>query len=120
VILVTGAIASGKKTYARSLGYEEEDLADATLDERPVVFNVQDMVALTSDLDELLEGLIAKDVVIMTEVGSGVVPRDSSERAWREEVGRLAIELGQRADVVVRMVCGIPVAVKGELPEPRA
>ena len=115
MIFVTGARASGKKTFARSLGYADADLADATLAGGPVVFNVQDMVALTSDDEELLEELAVKEVVISTEVGSGVVPRDSQERAWREQVGRLSCALAARAETVVRMVCGIPVVLKGEL-----
>ena len=43
--LVVGGAASGKLEYVRSLGYDNSQLADATLDERPVLYNLQDMVA---------------------------------------------------------------------------
>lgn len=112
MILVVGAIASGKKTYVRSLGYAEEDFSNANCEEGPVVYNAQDLVALSESDDELIEQLAVKDVVICTEVGCGVVPQSSEERAWRESVGRLTCELARRADKVVRMVCGIPVVLK--------
>jgi adenosyl cobinamide kinase/adenosyl cobinamide phosphate guanylyltransferase len=44
VILVIGGAASGKRSYVRSLGYTDEQMADAALDERPVIYNLQDMV----------------------------------------------------------------------------
>ena len=44
-----------------------------------------------------------------------VVPLDAQERAWREAVGRMSCELASQAETVVRMVCGIPVVLKGEL-----
>ena len=112
MILVVGAIASGKKTYVRSLGYADDDFANASCEDGPVVFNAQDLVALGESDDELFEQLAAKDVVICTEVGCGMVPQSSEERAWRERVGRLTCELARRADTVVRMVCGIPMVLK--------
>ena len=49
-------------------------------------------------------------------VGSGVIPIDYETRLGREAVGRLCVRLAQRAECVVRMVCGIPTVIKGELP----
>lgn len=66
-------------------------------------------------LDDLFETLCAKRVVICDEVGCGVVPIDEGERAWREDVGRLCCRLAERADVVVRLVCGIPQVLRGSL-----
>ena len=43
------------------------------------------------------------------------MPLDAQERAWREAVGRMSCELASQAETVVRMVCGIPVVLKGEL-----
>jgi len=43
--LVVGGAASGKLEYVRSLGYDNSQLADATLDDRPVLYNLQDLVA---------------------------------------------------------------------------
>ena len=54
--------------------------------------------------------------MIATEVGGGVVPVDAGERAAREAAGRLACLLAERADTVVRVFCGLPMALKGKLP----
>lgn len=128
MLLITGAAASGKRTYAKSLGYAAEDMLDAAAedlsvqaiaeDARPVVFDVQDAVLAACkageelDVEVLANVLAAKDVVIACEVGSGVIPADAIYTKAREQAGRLAILLGQRADTVVRMVCGIPTVLK--------
>lgn len=102
MILVVGGIASGKRTYVRSLGYEDEQVAydlQKTLREGPLT---------PKAFDELTH----RKAIVCTEVGLGVVPMNSDERAWRELVGRTCCELSKRADKVVRMVCGIPVVIK--------
>ena len=62
------------------------------------------------------EELSQKKIVIATEVGGGVVPVDPGERAAREAAGRLACLLAGYADTVVRVYCGLPQMLKGELP----
>ncbi len=114
MILVIGAIASGKIEYVRSLGYSDSDIANAILDERPVVNNLQDMVFSDPSGSALLyEALVQKRVVICNEVGSGVIPLDRADRDAREATGRLCNRLAQAAERVVRLVCGIPVVIKG-------
>ena len=44
MILVVGSMASGKRSFLRSLGYDDASMADAVIDGAPVVFNVQDLV----------------------------------------------------------------------------
>lgn len=132
MILIAGGTSSGKATFARNLaaqhGWREEDIA----------FNVEellwgqaegsDQVASAGDdaadhtsskalsaTPELIERLAAKAIVTCSEVGAGIVPLDAQERAWREAVGRMSCELASQAETVVRMVCGIPVVLKGEL-----
>jgi adenosyl cobinamide kinase/adenosyl cobinamide phosphate guanylyltransferase len=114
MILVIGGAASGKRSYARSLGYGDEQMADALLDDRPVVFNVQDMVtASLEDAPSLLEPLLTKELVLCNEVGSGVIPANRTEREGREATGRLCNQLAQQAEKVVRLVAGIPSVIKG-------
>ena len=132
MILITGGTSSGKATFARNLaaqhGWREDDVA----------FNVEELLwgqvesagqiapagddaaghtssKTLSATPELIERLAAKAIVTCSEVGAGIVPLDAQERAWREAVGRMSCELASQADVVVRMVCGIPVVLKGEL-----
>ena len=118
MILVVGGQGAGKRTFARSLGYEDGEMADACLNDLPVIFHVERMVfACPENAEALYEALLTKKVVICNEVGSGVIPTDQEERLGREAVGRLCIRLAQQADAVVRMVCGIPSVIKGSLPE---
>jgi adenosyl cobinamide kinase/adenosyl cobinamide phosphate guanylyltransferase len=88
-------------------------MADAVLDERPVLFNLQDMISKDPGSgDILLAELIKKQVVICNEVGSGVIPAERREREAREKTGRLCILLAQKAEKVVRLVSGIPTILK--------
>ena len=114
MILVIGARASGKREYVKTLGYTDGDIADAALDERPVVCNVQDMVARDPDsATDLLPELLKKEVVVCCEVGCGVIPLERSDRDMREATGRLCVALAREAERVVRIVAGIPTVIKG-------
>ena len=132
MILITGGTSSGKATFARNLaaqhGWREDDVA----------FNVEELLwgqvegagqiapagddaaghadnKTLSATPELIERLAAKAIVTCSEVGAGIVPLDAQERAWREAVGRMSCELASQANAVVRMVCGIPVVLKGDM-----
>lgn len=52
-------------------------------------------------------------IFICTDISSGVVPLQPEERAWREMTGRVLIYLGQEADEVTRIFCGLPQRIKG-------
>lgn len=51
-------------------------------------------------------------VVVSDEVGSGVVPVDAFERAWRENTGRALCVIASRAEQVTRVICGIGMRIK--------
>jgi len=109
MILILGGAASGKHTYVQSLGYADSDIADAELDSRPVLMNLQTLVAHDpANAEALLPLLLNKDVISCDEIGCGVIPIDAEARALRESVGKLCILLAQHAEKVIRMVCGIP------------
>ena len=106
MIFITGPLMSGKRAFARTLCGEDE-----------MICGVQELAAEASDLPALAERLAGEyKVVVATEVGGGVVPVDAAERAAREAAGRLACLLAERADTVVRVLCGLPMTLKGELP----
>ncbi|SHH94333.1 adenosylcobinamide kinase /adenosylcobinamide-phosphate guanylyltransferase [Sporobacter termitidis DSM 10068] len=115
MILVIGGLASGKRDYVKKeFGFTDADMADAALDGRPVVYNLQNLVtASLSSVDGLLPALLLKKVVICNEVGSGVVPIDKTERGAREATGRLCVGLAEKAEKVIRICCGIPSVIKG-------
>ena len=111
MILVIGGYASGKRDYVTGeLGYQDSDLADGVLDDKPVLYNLQNLIGKAPEKAfELLPNLQKKEVVICNEVGCGIVPLDKSERLAREATGRILIELAQQAQRVVRMQWGIPI-----------
>ena len=115
MILVVGGIASGKRTYARSLGFTDSDICEELSSSCPVLLDAQELVR-PEDVDAaLLAELLAasKQVVLCQEVGSGIVPISRGEREWRDRVGSLSKSLAEQADAVVRMVSGIPQVLKG-------
>ena len=46
-------------------------------------------------------------IVICDESGNGIVPIKKQERVWREQTGRLMIELAKQAERVERILCGL-------------
>ena len=84
MILVIGGIASGKRTYVHSLGYDEADFDGDPRSSAPVLLALEELLR-EGALDEATwTRILAKDVVICCEVGSGVVPIDAGERTWRQ------------------------------------
>ena len=116
MILIVGGEGAGKRDFAKSLGYRDADMADACMDERPVIFHVERLVLERPEAaDELYGALLKKEIVICNEVGSGIIPIDKTERLGREAVGRLCVQLARQAEAVVRLVCGLPTVIKGEI-----
>lgn len=115
MILIIGGVASGKRTYAKEvLGISEIEMADGVLDEKRAVFNAHRLAVREEPaLSALIDALCEKDVVIANEVGLGIIPMEKRDREMRENAGRMTNRLAQRAEKVIRMVCGIPQILKG-------
>lgn len=103
-LLIVGATGQNKARFARGC---ESVQTDAHL-------AVRDMMKAGLSHEEMLARLCAFEAVVCDEVGCGVVPIDAFERLWREEVGRLCCDLAMEAQVVLRVVCGLPQVLKGE------
>lgn len=124
MIVVTGGVASGKKTFLEEYGIDLTCVFDArdsqasavSLADATVVFHVEELVREGELARGLFEQLLSKQVLTCTEVGSGVIPLTWDDRQFRERAGSLSSSLAKEADCVVRMVCGIPVVLKGVLP----
>ena len=111
MIFITGPLLAGKQSYiCGALGLSLEEFS------RRAVWDVQELAAGEPDLPALADALAKREIVIATEVGGGVVPTDPAERAVRESAGRLSCLLAERADTVVRVYCGLPQVLKGQLP----
>ena len=118
MILIVGGRAAGKRALAASLGYYEDQMTCDPEQSVPVFLDAQEAARglVEEGLTALADALAQREVVICTEVGAGVVPIDPEERAFRESAGRLAVALADRATCVVRVVCGIPQVLKGNMP----
>ena len=81
--------------WLSNLMYAEADLA-AAADELELVLDAPGAVWLVSN-----------------EVGWGVVPDNALARRFRDEAGRLHQRLAARTDVVVLVVAGLPLWLKG-------
>ena len=78
MILIVGGRASGKFDYIRELGYSELDIAQGILDQRPVLYGLQELVWQDpTGVEALLPQLLEKQVIACDEVGLGVIPLDA-------------------------------------------
>lgn len=51
-------------------------------------------------------------ILISDEIGNGIVPMDAFEREYREQTGRILIEIAKEAEEVIRVICGIGQKIK--------
>lgn len=125
-ILIVGGACQGKREYAqKAFGLNEREILPWN-EEREAASCIADLhlrvrACLEKGLtqQEVLEKLLPfcqGKIVLCDDIFCGVVPLDALERQWREVTGRLLCRLAQEADTVIRMQCGLPQAIKGELP----
>ena len=128
MILITGGAYSGKTEFAaRKFALGEADIADGAECQPEQArscraiknfhlfvkrFGQENGAALA----ERLHGTNPDIIVIADEIGSGIIPMERTDRRWREETGRACCAIAGYSDIVVRMCCGIPTVIKGELP----
>ena len=76
-----------------------------------------DIEAETAHLERALTAAAAPVVLVANEVGSGIVPDHPIGRKFRDLQGILNQRIAARADRVVLMVAGLPLALKGLVKE---
>lgn len=75
-----------------------------------------DLAAQAAALTAALRAAPGPVIVVTNEVGWGIVPDNALSRRFRDEQGRLNQGLAQAADLVVAVIAGLPLVLKGRLP----
>ena len=113
--LIIGGAYQGKLTWAaETFGLAPDALCDLSGGFAPGRRCYYHLEALTRRAPAPVDpALFPEDaIVISREVGSGVVPMDAEERAWRERHGALLQQLARRSETVIRIFCGLPQQLK--------
>lgn len=125
MIFIIGGSYQGKTEFAvNSFGLSENDVAEGSAPYSELrsakcirrfenfvssaIERNEDPLELTAELMNINPNVI----IIMTEIGCGIIPIEKSERIYRELVGKTGCLLAERAERVIRLTCGIPAEIK--------
>ena len=75
-----------------------------------------DIAARTLALLDALAACASPVVVVSNEVGWGIVPENALARAFRDHQGRLNQQIAAQAGLVVGVMAGLPMVLKGVMP----
>ena len=124
--LILGGYAQGKLDFAKSCYPDTVIFSDYSGDfsDNDVKiwdnFNISVKKMIESgksddEVRDMIQKIITSHknlVIISDEIGCGIIPMNADERYFREFVGRIQCFLAEKADKVVRVVCGIPQRIK--------
>lgn len=123
--LIIGGRAQGKLAYVLNRsGLSQQQVSDAMIEDKPIINGlhryIYEKLQENSDItvDEILKEVkefvlrCPKGYIICDEVGSGIVPMNPTDRAYRELVGRVLCEVTKLSTCVTRVFCGIGVRIK--------
>lgn len=100
-------------------GADEVVLVDcATLWLTNVILADKDPEAAGAVLRDALRACAAPVVVVSNELGWSIVPENALARRFRDAQGRLNQSLAAEAGLVVAVIAGLPLVLKGALPGP--
>lgn len=108
MIFITGGAAQGKRKFAMEYFPGAMVMAAYQMTIEQCLKEGKDPVAQTRAMLSISPDV----VIIMSEVGSGIVPASAQDRMFRDEVGRVGCYLAQQAEEVYRVVAGIGMRIK--------
>jgi len=82
----------------------------------PLLGNILRVVVGTAALLAALAFAPAPVTVVSIEVGWGIVPENALARAFRDAQGRLNQQIAAQAGLVIGVMAGLPVVLKGDRP----
>ena len=88
----------------------------ATLWLTNLILGGHDVTAKTQALLAAIDTCPAPVVIVSNEVGQGIVPDNALSRQFRNAQGRLNQDIAAKAGLVVAVMAGLPLALKGRLP----
>ena len=123
--LIVGGAFQGKTVFAKEQFQLEEGLVDGKTCSKEELFSCRGVNCFHEyikrrlqggeEVDDLANELAAENpdcIVIIDDLGCGVVPIDVFERLYREQNGRVCTALANKATKVYRVVCGIGQVIK--------
>lgn len=124
--LITGGAYQGKLEYALQLtGISKDRVIDGEtcqlndLLEAPIVNQfhlwIKRMLIEKENIEDVMKqisGINPNIVIIVNELGCGIVPMDVFDRNYREITGRLCCKIAEESEEVHRVICGIGRAIK--------
>ena len=108
MIFIFGGAYAGKEMYAKREFPDKKIIRDIHLIIKSEMENGKNAL----DATERLLSQNTDAIFISNEIGCGIVPEDKFEREWRETVGRINCYLAEKAERVIRVVCGIGMTIK--------
>ncbi|WP_051411505.1 bifunctional adenosylcobinamide kinase/adenosylcobinamide-phosphate guanylyltransferase [Ruminococcus flavefaciens] len=123
-----GAYQDKKETACRLFGIKADEIingSDCSIEESFSAACITDYHRLVSRLMDMGDDPVeftqrlcrenSQCIIIMDEIGCGIVPMEKRERVYRENVGRSGCIIAAESDTVVRVICGIAEFLKGEV-----
>lgn len=77
-----------------------------------------DVAAETEALMAALDAREGPVVIVTNELGWSIVPENALARRFRDDQGRLNQALAAKAELVVTVIAGLPLVLKGQMPVP--
>lgn len=127
--MITGGAFQGKRDFVMEhLGLQEIDILNGENCDFDKVFFAKCVCdyhlfigrLINEKIDplEFTEKLCRENrdiIIIMNEIGCGIIPLEKGERIWREQVGRAGCIIAKNSSDVIRICCGITTKIKGEI-----
>ena len=110
--LILGGAASGKSAFAENLVLQGSKATPVYV----ATAQVFDVDAESGALIAAIHSCKGPVIIVSNEVGQGIVPDNALSRRFRNAQGRLNQRLAAEADLVVNVMAGLPIVLKGALP----
>lgn len=122
--VIIGGAYNGKRAYVKrellgkqSFQWFEGELPTGSIDNVVVTDLDKWLARFESDENTAIQSVIAalenkNSIVVLTDIGRGIVPMNPKDRELRDRCGRLYQRLMKEADEVIQIWYGIPKKIK--------